>query len=370
MASASGQRRAPRTFVRLVPSPESSDKLLLQTAVITYSTLPGDEEVTNEDEADTPAEAQKIHIHSLLHVGDPIYYESLQSSLSQLSVRKNSPTVLFELLTSSRNLQTEPYPRLKSRLIATPAARTAAKSLGTVAQIDAIDFSQPGWRHADLTSDDIHSVGPLPVFSNPFRLIFRAVFLALPFPELYAALVDIAAGRVRLPIRTAVLASTSNGLTAARRLTFAAKMAALPYTSPTVLDLRRNTVAWSAVRDTLKGNGAPSEIAILYGAWHVPALCRCAETDGWSCTNIQWRTAMMVSTAPVTLSRLLPLIITISVYATYSALDWVSLIARLGYGLESPQNRGAVAVEFFLYVVRHSAPYVAFWRWFRDWSFN
>lgn len=371
IASSSGQRRAPRTFVRLVQSPESNDKLLLQTAIITYSLPLGYGDVTNKDSANAFTKIQTIHIHSLLHLADPIYYESLRLSLSQLNARRNSPTVLFELLTSSHNLETQPYPRLKSRLIAIPSARIAAKSLGAVAQVDAIDFSQASWRHADLTSDTVPSSELLTrSFSNISNLILRAAFLVLPFPELYAALVDVAAGRARLPIRTALVAFTANGLMAARRLTFAAKMAAIRYTSPNPLDLKRNVVAWNAVRDTLKGDGAPSEIALLYGAWHVPALCRCAETDGWSFTNIQWRTAMEVSTSPVTLPRLLPLIVIIAAYATYSALDWVFLIARLGYALESPQSRGTVIAEISLYVVRHSAPYVAFWKWFRDWSFN
>lgn len=371
VASSSGQRRAPRTFVRLVQSSASNEKLLLQTATITYSLQPGYEDATNKDSANTFTEIQTIHIHSLLHLADPTYYESLQRSLSQLRARQNSPTVLFELLTSSRNLETRPYPRLKSRLIAISSARIAAKSLGAVAQVDAIDFSQASWRHADLTSDTILSSEPLTrPFGNIGNLILRATFLALPFPELYAALVDIAAGRAQLPIRTALVAFTANGLMAARRLTFAAKMAAIRYTSPTPIDLKRNTVAWNAVRDTLRKDDAPSEIALLYGAWHVPALCRCAETDGWSFTNIQWRTAMEVSTSPVTLPRLLPLIVIITAYATYSALDWVFLIARLGFALESPQSRGAVFAEILLYVVRHSAPYVAFWKWFRDWSFN
>lgn len=365
------QRRAPRKFVRLVPSSESNDVLLLQTAIITYTLPYADEKIMNKDPENASAPSRKIRIYSLLHIADPSYYESLQSSLSALVAGRKTPSVLFELLTSSRNLLTEPYPRLKSRLIATPSARSTAMSLGAVAQVDALDLSRASWRHADLTTDDVLARGlTTRRFSIPTDLIFRGIFFALPFPELYAVIVDIAMGRAQLTIRTALAAFAAGGLVAARRLTFACKMAALRYTSPTALDLRRNTAAWDGVRDTLLNDDSASEIALLYGAWHVGALCRCAEADGWSFTNMDWCTAMTVSAPPLTLFRLLPVIGAISAYATYSALDWVSLVARLGLALESPERIGGVGVEVLLYAVRHGAPYIAFWKWFRDWSFN
>lgn len=364
-------RRAPRAFVRLLPSPDSDGVLLLQTAIITY-TSPYNTDETHENQQYKHSDTQLIRIHSLLHLADRSYYDSLQSDLASLTRAQGSlPSVLFELLTASSNLDFRPFPRLKVRPFATNPARANATALRAVAQVDALDFSQPGWRHADLTSEMVSSIpSPKYFIANPIILFLRGMLFILPFPELYAILIDLAAGNAQFPTRAAFAIIASNSISAARRLLFAIKMTTFRVAPPTTIDRQRNAEAWSAVRSTVTFSNAPAEIALLYGAWHTSALCQCAETDGWSFKDIQWRTAMTLSAPRFSPFRSLVFTVSLIAYGSLAAVDWVSLVARIDGMFGDPHSRTATVAETMLYTVRHVAPYIAFRRWFRDWKFE
>lgn len=338
-------RRAPRSFVRIEAGPDET--LLLQTAVTTYT-----------------RSAHTLHLHSLLHIADTSYYTSLQNDLRHLTARLG--VVLFELLTSPANIAQTPYPRLKSRPVATRAARRIANLLRAAAQTDALDPMRPRWRHADVAPI---RVPPTPSWPSivPSALALLALASCLPCPELFAALADTAAGHTHVPPRAALLLLCAD-VGAARRLAFAAKVAspANVHGAPLLaLDCHRNTLAWTAVNHTLRHAHC---VALLYGAYHSPALCRCAEADGWSFSSVRWRTAMTLKAPDIRARRLLPPILALAAYVVYCAVDWVLLIDYFALALENSSTNVSMLSHIFLYIARHVGPYVLFRRWFTVWK--
>lgn len=384
-SSSSLPPRAPRTFIRLRQTEEDDETLLLQTAITTYIS------------PDSNAQTQTLQIHSLLHVADKPYYTSLQASMHELTTVHNG-TVLFEILTSSRNITQKPpytYPRLSQQTAATSSARAAATALGAVPQADEINATLPHWRIADLSIEDIDanitvssqtSENFQPTKSNLFkittgRIALFCVSAFLPCPELYLSLYDSATGKSNFSFRS-ILSSTrstnkskhkeNNGrLTAMRRSTFAFRIANTSVNTRPQSDMSRlrNEAAWKAVKNALsKTEENTSSAAVLYGAWHSAALCRCAEADGWTFSHVTWRTAMVVDAPRATVIRVMPFVLAFSGYIVYAALDWVNVVDIIATALEQVTSQEELLQTVCLYAFRHIAPYVMFMRWFRVWD--
>lgn len=281
--------------------------------------------------------------------------------------------MLFELLTSERNVSIEPYPHITQRQRAARKDRTAAAAMGGIAQMDAVDPTVQRWRIADISTETARQR------ATKARIKFQEVggiglqWLAaslLPCPELYIALVDVAIGRVQVLPRT-VAAVLRGDIIGARRIIFASRMSKQQPTTraQTMVDRRRNVVAWSSVHNvissTTRDNEAPSrEIALLYGAWHAPALCTCAEMDGWRFSHITWRTATAVHAPSLSKPALTALITTIIAYVAYAAVDWVFLVDRAAQVLTYPPLQQGLHTNILLYFCRHISIYILFRRWF------
>lgn len=352
--------RAPRTFVRLHPvSDGDEDAFLLQTAVTTYKLGSG---------SDSESRSGELHIHSMLHVADAAYYGRLQSDLSLFTARGG--TVLFELLTSERNVTSDPYPRVLQRTQASPSARATAAAMRAAAQADALDVARPKWRLADVPvelqrqrplqydeevgkqSDETMTTSTTDLSDTSIdstRIILSIASVLLPCPELYLALLLVSQSN-----SISMRGMLAGSLPAARRATFALRIvsacsAVRPQRGTAKL---RNAVAWDAVRDSVP------PLAVLYGAWHSPALCSCAEGDGWVFDRTTWRTAMRVRLPRPSPRALFPWAVAAAAYAVYAAADWVHLATA-----------GAdVGAQLVPYIARHAAAYVLFERWFRTWD--
>lgn len=337
-------RRAPRTFIRLHPGDD--EKLLLQTAVTTYT-----------------CDRKTLHLHSLLHIADVKYYTYLQTYLNKLTAHYGF--VLFELLTSAANIAQKPYPRVIRRSLATQSVRAAATALNAVAQADVLDPQRPRWQHADATVEEFSSKTTVPSSSLLLSLAVLLVSSWLPCPELYAAFFDTTAGCTQVPFR-ASLSLLSGDVITARRLVFASKITNVTSTSAQSATNRfRNTVAWGRVTEAFLES---DEVALLYGAWHTPALCRCAEAEGWQFSDVRWETAMVIDAPSVRVKRVVLVILTLAAYVVYSAVDWVVLVDQLALTVEDVHPHLPFFKNAALYAGRHIGPYIVFRRWFRVWN--
>lgn len=353
------RRRAPRTFVRLLH--QNDDTILLQTSVTTYISPLG-------------KVGQRLDLHALLHIADASYYKMLQSSLSKTS---QNGAVLFELLTSERNVSTEPYPHVMQRQRAVGRIRTTAAALGGVAQMDAIDPTVSRWRIADISAEAARERASKPKINFQEVGVVGLQWLIalwLPCPELYVALVEVATGRIQVPPR-AVAAVLRGDIVGARRVAFASRISIQRPTTraQTIVDRRRNAVAWDAVCNALShttddNKCPPRELALLYGAWHAPALCTCAEMDGWEFSHVTWRTAMRVYAPSLSRSAFTILIAIITAYVAYAATDWAFLVDCVGQAFAEPPLQQSLYTNILFYFFRHIPVYVLFRKWFVVWD--
>lgn len=312
------KRRAPRKFVRLRPTKSGN---LLQTAITTYQ-----------------SPEKTLHIHSLLHLAEPDYYESLDSP---------ADIVLFELLTHSGNT-TAPPRRLKTSIVATPSAQAAARSLSVAAQADVLDLRKPGWYVADVPSEQLP---PSPDrVSIPDKPLLRLISALLPCPELNLLALDL---RGVSPIQILQLLKApfpdKRKFLYAWRCDKTTTMAANSSTDE--LTKLRDEEAWKCVND------AKGLVALLYGAWHTGRFCRLAEASGMSFVKQKWVTAMTVPSVEVFWWDWVVWGVIGGSYCALTGWDWVA-------GIEDGFTGDWV--DCFLYVVRHCFVYIAARRWFSE----
>lgn len=340
--TASAQLRAPRTFVRLVPQRDGN--LLLQTAVTTF-------------EFHKDSFPRTVRLFSLLHIADPSYYHQIQSSVER-------STVLFELITSrTASTGSRKLKRLISQVDPSPSMKTSARSLEAVDQVSALNLMETNWYLADLPRERIHnSIQSVKGLSFPMKTL-NLIAACLPCPELSACLLHAYfTTNSFTPERLLQLLNVD--LVTKRRLTYAWQAVSstkVKANSRVLADLDRNRIAWDAIREVRE-----TEVALLYGAWHTGWFCRRAEADGMRFVSQEWITAMTVPNVPVSFIDTLPWTFILVLYCTYAGLDWVLFIEHVARLLAGTYE--STVQEFFLYALRHIAPYLAFRRWFDEWD--
>lgn len=308
------KRRAPRTFIRIHTADDSTN---LQTTVTTYK-----------------SDSKVLNIHSLLHIADARYFLSLQNL---------KDTVLFELITSSKNVYSEgKLRRLKTDVRATPRSRKIGRRLQAVAQADALELCLPNWYLADVPSEQ------LPIAKKdlqlPNKLWLRIVACLLPCPELNLLTLD---NWAMSPKNIVQLLKAS--FPEKRRLTYAWR---LLRGTPPPAEVARDNSAWDTVR---RVDGTTH---LLYGAWHSERFCRRAENDGMEFVKQDWVDVMRLPRVEIGVRDCVVWGGIVLLAAGVAGVDWIGAVD----GAFVRDGRGVVA-----YLIRHLAIYWAIRRWFEEW---
>eukprot|EP00177_Eucheuma_denticulatum_P002738 GFKZ01004926.1.p1 GENE.GFKZ01004926.1~~GFKZ01004926.1.p1 ORF type:complete len:374 (-),score=29.27 GFKZ01004926.1:244-1365(-) len=337
-----GPRRAPRTFVRVIPA--SPFKSLLQTAVTTY-TCPH----------------LTLHLHSMLHLADASYYSSLEQSLLPLSSSPSS-AVLYELIAPSKLSTPQSAPlRTLPRLRASPSITKAACRLGAVAQADVLDNTRKQWYVADLPAEDVASMSDGPhgrrLALNPMLLIAAL----LPAPELFALAGYVSAEEIWALVRLMCVGN----LRGARRLGYARGAVESTKrrvnTGADVVSRARDAEVFRTVRVVVERG--VEEVALVYGAWHMGHLCRWAEDEmGMTWRGTKWRTVMEVDRETDMLAVVWAVFV-VAGYVSVAGVDWVGLVEGVVRQVELGVGVDKVTENLAAYFVRHLVPYLVLRGW-------
>ncbi|PXF48731.1 hypothetical protein BWQ96_01583 [Gracilariopsis chorda] len=241
--------------------------------------------------------------------------------------------------------------------------KASARSLKAVPQVSALNLMQPNWYLADLPRERIPSLAQGVKGISFSTKILSLIAACLPCPELNASLLHAYfTTNSFTPARLFQLLNAD--LVTKRRLTYAWRAVSstnAKANSRVLADLDRNRIAWDTIDEVRE-----EEVALLYGAWHTGWFCRRAEADGMRFISQEWITAMTLPNVPVSFVDTLRWAFILVLYCTYAGLDWVSFVEHIAQSFAGTYESNVQ--EFFLYMLRHIAPYLAFRRWFDEWD--
>ncbi|CAB9503522.1 expressed unknown protein [Seminavis robusta] len=121
----------------------SADVWELQTAVTTFQR-------TNPETKTT----ERIELHAQVHFGAQEYFDYFNSA----EFRDKHDQVLYELLVDESLLGLSPDKRgrsLTEGLQASQSDQSLAQGYGWMCQVDVMDYTQPKWKHADFTRQEL-----------------------------------------------------------------------------------------------------------------------------------------------------------------------------------------------------------------------
>lgn len=124
------------------PSKEtSSDVWELQTAVTTF-------------QRNTPSGRTQVHLHAQVHMAEQEYFEFYNSP----EFSKQQDEVLYELLVDDELLGLSKDKKgrvVQEKLLASLNDQNVANEYGWQCQVNVMDYTQPNWKHADFTRQEL-----------------------------------------------------------------------------------------------------------------------------------------------------------------------------------------------------------------------
>mmetsp|Transcript_8572 Transcript_8572/g.15510 ORF Transcript_8572/g.15510 Transcript_8572/m.15510 type:complete len:451 (-) Transcript_8572:1084-2436(-) len=357
---------------------------------------------------------KKISIIALLHIAELEYYENVGRIANSTEQVYCELIASDSLLTKSRTFNgTHSY--LKHNVLPPLAVSRLAQSHKLESQLNCLDIYSYGWRIADYTSEQIESLKRNIKSSNVkdeensvpkgiLSLVSYTLLWFLPAPEVSALLLNWAqrgSGKPATLMTLGMLNALKRAdLTALRRLAFAELLLSEQRrgsTDPIVIARNQCAVDVIESRNLQRNNDldTESEIALLYGAMHVPDLIRRLVLDSnlYEIVDIQWLDAFKVDTfesvyadaeqekVRLNATGIVVLSAALGILFVVDAIDWLILvntvidsIADASYSY-TQSFLGASAEKFescvaflSLYFVRHIALYASLSKWALDWN--
>ena len=334
-------------YIRLIPRTVRGSRQCfeVQTAVASFERM------------SPSGSKEQVDLHAQLHFGEHHYFDYYNTN--EFGDRYNG--ILYELVIDENTMRKNGnglryLPQGGNGIMASPTDQQTASQYGLTCQVDAMDYAQPKWIHADMTRQEIleeteterapqqsfqepiwalassaptwpgaEAISALfrpstpstplstPVsrrlFSNLFLTgnalagLLRALFwVTVPSPELSVMLLDWSSilprptggiSQVALPVVESLL---TGNLQEARQLVFGQMLVNGQSSSSNekVLIEKRNEQAINVLEKCLTTENGGSKYALLYGGMHCPDLQKRLLSMGFSKSKTSWRTAWSV----------------------------------------------------------------------------
>lgn len=354
-------RRAPRQFVRLHRT--CDDVTILQTASTTYI-----------------SQTFTLHIHSVLHMADKSYFESLQRTLDEMRGRLNKSAVLYELIAPRelRQRTEEGGLRRVEGVRATAEVRGVARRLGCVAQVDVMEVGKEGWYVADLSAEEVRRIEnemkgefgrkKKSIVWRWMRGVGRVVAAGLlPGPEVFGVAMTmdrdgelLNGGMVWKVLRRLVVGDVKG----ARRILYGERVVVAGRGDGVADDVsvRRDIEVFEGVREMVERG--VREVGVVYGAWHGGHLCRWAEEEmGMKWGGTEWRCALEIwrDDGGGWVEGVWGVAVGVG-FLWYGGWDWTGVVKGV-IGEGELGDWGKVGSVLGWYFARHLLGYVALKRW-------
>lgn len=237
-----------------------------------------------------------VHLVSAVHVGEREYFEGLNQSF------KLRDAVLYEMVKPRDAMPPAPGEKIETKSMVSQVQRMMKDMLGLEFQLDQVDYSAPNFIHADLDAETFERLQNErgESFTN---MIIQAFLKSLSQPnadqrglldpnqDMQATMEDVVKmftrpdGERQLKLRFArQLADLENNPLGPEAL------------SGTVLLTERNKAAVAVLDRALKDG--KRDIAIFYGAAHMPELAQMIQERGFKPVATEWRMAWDLSIRP------------------------------------------------------------------------
>lgn len=350
------------------------------------------------------SDGRLVELHAQVHFGSKEYFQFY--NLRQFWCEQQA--VLYELLVEDDLLQDG---RLETPIMASAHDQALAASYGWTCQADVIDYTQPNWRHADLTRDQFGQrlgtqrttaaplwqqatatpipaaageaatalmIGPPPTTgvsaeARRSQLLpatetlvggFRGIlWWMVPSPELSVLLLDWSVytgglSMISLPLVESLL---SGRWDIVRQLVFGQVVVSLSkqtLTDKLLID-QRNERAMECLSET-----PAKRVAILYGCNHCRDLQQRLQAQGFVAVDEVWRTVWSVTLPPSSPSSLAwPIVLLLPLYFVVGGLDWLVTWQAVLDG-----DAATAAMDAVAYLVRHVLLYVGLSKFLVDWN--
>jgi hypothetical protein len=263
-------------FMRLVDDGPSGGKL--ETADVTYR---------HED-------GTSVTLVSAVHIGEKSYFQGLNESF------KKYDAVLFELVKPKDGPVpggapgAVPENRQKSAM--GEMQRTIKDVLNLSFQLDEVDYTAKNFVHADLDAETFEKMQVEKGQTFP-ELMLKGLMKAMNDPQAASKDLPLANAedpdeQMRTMIRTFTRPDSERQIKmmVARQMTSVEQDNAFLGGDDSVILADRNTAAMKVLEQTLK-DGKAKQIAIYYGAAHMPDMEKRLTGLGFKKTATEWRTA-------------------------------------------------------------------------------
>ncbi|GFH49320.1 hypothetical protein CTEN210_05796 [Chaetoceros tenuissimus] len=439
-------------YIRIQPRNARGNRRIfeLQTAVATYSkTLPDSDSISTIDLH------SQLHFGDEMYFDyyntpefnskyDNVFYELIVSN-SQLQTKANG----------SKYLSKSKDSRFKNPVAPTPQDENTANAYNLSCQLNVIDYTQPNFVHCDTTREEYQAIVSKSMSNNVNEEIFAMASTAIaPFAEYTNALIrpitpstdnilssqrlfsnlfldgDMLAKVFRIllwsfspspevsvllldwsslipkpsgmisPIFIPVLEALLTGnILEARRLVFS-QLVTNGQTAggmDETLVTKRNEVALEKMMNCINQEDKrnSSRHALLYGAMHCQDLQNRLVKEGYSLTNIDWRTAWSVSVPTIGSGNETPQknvntsksagglswgqfafadakdigigLFVVPLYLMIGGLDWISTIKEISHSVDVGSTVDAGLIGIF-YLMRHLAMYLGLSKFVVEWD--
>lgn len=354
-------RRAPRQFVRL--HRVRDDVTVLQTASTTYT-----------------SQTLTLHIHSVVHMADKNYYESLQRTLDEMRTGLDKSAVLYELIAPRELRQRTKKGGLRrvEGVRATAGLRRTARRLGCVAQADVMDVGKEGWYVADLSAEEVRRIGrgmkeefgvkKRGIVSRWMRGVGQVVVAGLlPGPEVFGIMTtmggdgEVLNGEIVWRVLRRLVVGDVRG---ARRILYGERVVfeGKGDSAGNDVGVRRDVEVFEGVREMAERG--VQEVGVVYGAWHGGHLCRWAEEEmGMRWGGTEWRCALEIyrGGGGGWVEGIWGIVVGMG-FLWYGGWDWIGVVKGV-IGEGELGDWGEVGSVLGWYLLRHLAGYVALTRW-------
>lgn len=243
------------------------------------------------------ADGVTVHLVSAVHVGEREYFEGLNQNF------KLRDAVLYEMVKPRDAGVPMPGEKVETKSMVSQVQRMMKDLLGLEFQLDIIDYSAPNFIHADLDAETFERLQNERGESFQ-QMIIQAFLKSLADPEQNrgGALADPTQDMATALEDMVKLFTRPDG-ERQLKLRFARQLADIENSpmSPdalqgTVLLTERNKAAVTALDRAMK-NGK-RDIAIFYGAAHMPEIAQMLEQRGFKSVATEWRLAWDLSIRP------------------------------------------------------------------------
>lgn len=234
------------------------------------------------------AQGIKVHLVAVVHIGEQAYYEQLNESFHAYDA------VLYEMVMPRGS--SPPRAGESSDSGVSQFQRFLKDSLGLDYQLDVIDYYAPNFVHADMDTQTFESMQRQRGESFA-SLMLRQIMDALADPSAYGNADSTGDLTTLMRLLTQSDPQTRLKLIIARQMGDMERIAAgLDGPDGSVILAERNNTAYNIFKHELELG--KSNMAIFFGAAHMPGLAKKLESDGFIPVAVRWRVAWNLTVDP------------------------------------------------------------------------